>query len=237
MASLLARLALVLPLASAPPDVLRFQDLTGILVERKAGARECFQIRVAFWDALLAKRRVEALTRERDDFSGLISMNERRFGEGVIAERDLIKVRLEAGRTDVEVAEARLGYDEARRALERLLGNRPGSAVEVEGTFDAAPPPLPASLDPKQEDLETAAASYESAREASLTFRLRLLQQAEESAAIERMLYEQGKTLLVTLLDAMRTLTAVRIEYEATLHRAATGRLRLAYLQGEDLKP
>jgi outer membrane protein TolC len=241
-------------LAATPPAdaILTRETVVQKLRNQGATRRESLETLDRFYEAARAGRRLEALADQRQALAALISMNERRFGEGVIAERDLIRVRVEASRVDVQLTEARLAFEQALTPLAGLLNLKvnPG-AVRITQDFDESPAPLnrealgatgkrpPENMDRNSwlRDIEETATGYEAAREQIQTFKLRLLQQVDESYFIEKLLYEQLKTDLLTLLDAQRTRTEVRLAYSEALHAAATSRLRLRYLLGEDGLP
>jgi outer membrane protein TolC len=196
------------------------------------------EARRARLDWLLARKFLAVLEQQRDHLGRVVSLNEARFGEGVIAERDLIKARLERSRAEIELSRAGVALESAERNLLQLQGSK----LEPEADFDL---PLPLDRDrlgalarrSKAAEVDAAAAAYEAAREQIGTFKLRLLQQAEESLSIEIALYEQLKTPLTSLLEAVRSRTGIQLDYYRTLHQAATARLRLAELLGEEALP
>lgn len=200
--------------------VLTEEAVARQLKQKGASRQETVETLASFYDAVLARERHEVLAQQRHALGSLVSMNEKRFGEGVIAERDLIRARIEASRVDLEVSQAHLALEQALARLAGLLGlKEKPSAIQIDHRFDESPAPL-----------NREAAAYEAAREQIQTIKLRLLQQVDESYSIEKLLYEQLKTDLLTLLEAERARTEVRLAYYTALHQVATVRLRLGYL-------
>lgn len=188
-----------------------------------------FEARVAILDARLAMNRHEVWASERRSWQRIITMNEARFGEGVLPERDLIQARLEGGLLDLGVSETKRELEGARRRLATLPeSERPNLEEDPEPKF----PPLPPGA--VGEGMDDAAAEYEAAREQVQTFRLRLLGPCEESVAIEELLYEQLKTPLLSVVEARRTCREIRLRYGDALHRAETSRLELRRLLGRE---
>jgi len=190
-----------------------------------------FEARMAILDARLALARHEAWVSERRSWQRIIAMNEARFGEGVVPERDLIQARVEGGLLDLGVSETRRELEAARRRLAILLdpaSELPNLDQDPEPHF----PPLPSGS--VGEGMDEAAREYEAAREQVQTFRLRLLGPCEESASIEELLYEQLKTTLLSVIEARRTCREIRLRYGDALHRAETSRLRLRQLLGRE---
>ncbi|HLE69979.1 MAG TPA: hypothetical protein VJH87_09880 [Vicinamibacteria bacterium] len=189
-----------------------------------------FEARMAILDVRLAMKRHEVWASERRSWQRIIAMNEARFGEGVIPERDLIQARLEGGLLDLGVAESMRDLQDARRRLTILLpeNDLPNLQEAAEPQF----PPLPP--DSYGKGMDDAAREYETAREQVQTFRLRLLGPCEESVSIEELLYEQLKTTLLSVVEARRTCREIRLRYGDALHRAETSRLRLRQLLGRE---
>jgi len=189
-----------------------------------------FEARMAILDARVAMKRHEVWASERRSWQRIIAMNEARFGEGVIPERDLIQARLEGGLLDLGVAESMRDLEDARRRLTILLpeNDLPNLQEAAEPQF----PPLPP--DAYGKGMDDAAREYEAAREQVQTFRLRLLGPCEESVSIEELLYEQLKTTLLSVVEARRTCREIRLRYGDALHRAETSRLRLRQLLGRE---
>ena len=237
MVSWWSNLALLVAALAASDLVLTEERVAQQLKRRGASRQETVEMLSAFYDAILARERHEVLGQERQALAGLVSMNEKRFGEGVIAERDLMRARIESSRVDLQLSQARLALDEALIRLKMLLDLKEDPrAIQLDHHFDDAPVPLsresPGGV--RLPEVASAAAAYEAAREQIQTVKLRLLQQSEESYSIERLLYEQLKTDLLTVLEALRTRTEVRLAYSAALHQLARSRLRLGYVSGKD---
>ena len=191
-----------------------------------------FEARMAILDARLAMKRHEVWASERRSWQRIIAMNEARFGEGVVPERDLIQARLEGGLLELGVSETKRELEAARRRLATLL-NLPESELPnleevVEPTFPSLPP------DAVGDGMKDLAQEYETAREQIQTLRLRLLGPCEESASIEELLYEQLKTTLLSVVEARRTCREIRLRYGDALHRAESSRLQLRRLLGRE---
>lgn len=191
-----------------------------------------FEARMAMLDARLALKRHEVWASERRSWQRIIAMNEARFGEGVVPERDLIQARLEGGLLDLGVSETRRELEAARRHLATLLNlpesDLPNLEEVTEPTFPSLPP------DAVGNGMKDLAQEYETAREQIQTLRLRLLGPCEESASIEELLYEQLKTTLLSVVEARRTCRGIRLRYGDALHQAETSRLRLRQLLGRE---
>jgi outer membrane protein TolC len=207
------------------------ERLEARILEIEPPPEATLEIRLAFEDLVLATRKLEIRKAERAAWERLIRLDEARFGEGAIAERDLIRARIEGGLLDLEVSDSGTETSKARRRLAALLGARD---VELDvSTAEADFPRLHrAKLPPGRDDVAAAAEDYESARERIRTYRLRLRSSAEESVGIEELLYQQLKTGLVTLLEARRTRLSIELGYVETLHRAAVARWKLLHLLG-----
>jgi outer membrane protein TolC len=191
-----------------------------------------FEARMAMLDARLALKRHEVWASERRSWQRIIAMNEARFGEGVVPERDLIQARLEGGLLELGVSETARELEAARRRLATLL-NLPESELPnleevAEPTFPSLPP------DAVGNGMKDLAQEYETAREQIQTLRLRLLGPCEESVSIEELLYEQLKTTLLSVVEARRTCREIRLRYGDALHRAETSRLQLQKLLGRE---
>ncbi|MGH9336268.1 MAG: hypothetical protein ACRD21_21235, partial [Vicinamibacteria bacterium] len=190
-----------------------------------------FDVRMATLEARRASMRHQVWVSERSGWQRIITMNEARFGEGVVPERDLIQARVEGGLLDLEVSQSQLELEAARRRLAAELGSPESELPDLEDSAEPGFPPLP-PLDLDRPELAQAASEYETARDQISTFRLRLLASCAESVEIEELLYEQLKTSLWTLLDARRTCRGIRLRYIDTLHRAESARIRLRSLLG-----
>jgi len=122
-----------------------------------------FEARVAILDARLAMKRHEVWVSERRAWQRIIAMNEARFGEGVVPERDLIQARLEGGLLDLEVSESERELAAARRRLATLLGLPEGELPNLEEAAEPAFPPLPPDV--VGNGLKDTGKEYEAARE------------------------------------------------------------------------
>jgi hypothetical protein len=205
-----------------------FERIEEHLRSTNADADAVLEMRVAFLDAVFAEKRREVLAAEQVRLQGWISRNEARFAEGAVAERDLIRVRIEASRVEIDVSRASAERDVARMRLAKLLGF---SDVEVVSPADEA---WEAVVVPLTERALAAAQAlalvYEAARERIRTFKLRLLSASEESVEIEDLLYSQMKTDLIALLDAARARRNILLDYYQTLYEASAARFRMERL-------
>ena len=78
------------------------------------------QVKRLYFEAVLARRNIEAATENRQTFEQLLQFNLARFEEGAIPEADLIKVRLERIKFDSAIRQAQLSL---RQAMIRLAEN------------------------------------------------------------------------------------------------------------------
>ena len=91
--------------------------------------RRLFELRRAYYDAVLAGIVLRIEQENRDNFAELVRFNTVRLEEGYIAEGELLKVRLERIKFDAGVANAALAFRQAKVRLLEMLG---------EGDFERA---------------------------------------------------------------------------------------------------
>jgi cobalt-zinc-cadmium efflux system outer membrane protein len=77
----------------------------------------------AFYDALLARHLLDLAVENRSTFEELVTFTGVRVREGAAAEGELVKVRLERGKFDTSVAQARLAVEQAAIKLVDLIGD------------------------------------------------------------------------------------------------------------------
>jgi outer membrane protein, heavy metal efflux system len=100
-------------------------QLTGVLRNR------LFELRRAYYDAVLARTILAIEEENRDNFAELVRFNTVRFEEGDIAEGELIKVRLERIKYDSAAANARLALRQANIRLLEMLGESDYARAEM----------------------------------------------------------------------------------------------------------
>jgi cobalt-zinc-cadmium efflux system outer membrane protein len=93
-------------------------------------------VKRAFYETLLARHAVEPALENRRAFESLVVVTEARFKEGAVAEREVLKVRLELVRFDTAIGQAQLALRLAGIKLLDLLGEPDFSgAGEVTGNL------------------------------------------------------------------------------------------------------
>src|SRR5215204_1010055 len=85
--------------------------------------RQIYELKRAFYEALLRRSLFEITEKNRADFEELLRFNTVRFEEGEISEGELIRVRLERIKFDSAVGSARLTVQQANIRLLELLGD------------------------------------------------------------------------------------------------------------------
>jgi outer membrane protein, heavy metal efflux system len=99
-----------------------------------------FEIKRAYYDAVLARAMLDNAVENRNNFDELIKFNQVRLEEGAIAEGELLKVRLERIKFDSAVAQAELAVRQAGIRLLELLGETDFSqATAVAGELGFVP--------------------------------------------------------------------------------------------------
>lgn len=207
-----------------------------------AAGEKLVKVKRAFYEAVLARLMLDQAIQDRDYFDELIKINQARFGEGVIAENDLIKVRIERWKCEMDVTDAQLKVRQAGIKVLELIGESDftGAAVPVAGDLTSTPITAePAALKERghlSAEVESAYAAYETASEQIGLFKLRLLEQVDESRAIAQVLYQEGEGELTPLLDAQRTRADVRGRYFRTLFALQCSLLKLERAAGKEIK-
>lgn len=85
-------------------------------------------------------------------------------------------------------------------------------------------------------EVESAYRAYETAREQVKAYEMGLLKQADESRDIQLAAYREGVVELITLLDAQRTRSEVRVNYYRALFDYQTSIFQLELATGVDIK-
>lgn len=85
--------------------------------------RQLFELKRTYYESVLARVLLGIEQENRDNFEGLVKFNTARFEEGFIAERDLLKVRLERTKFDFAVANAELAFRKTKIRLLELIGD------------------------------------------------------------------------------------------------------------------
>ena len=95
-------------------------------------------IKTMYFDAVLAKYRVDIAVENRQTFEQLVQFNVTRFQQGAIAESEVIKVRLERIKFDTAIRQSELMLRQAKiRLLERL--GESNFATDIAGQMEFRP--------------------------------------------------------------------------------------------------
>jgi outer membrane protein, heavy metal efflux system len=106
--------------------------------------RRLLDLKRAFYEVLLARHTVEHASDNRLALDGLVTLNETRLRGGVIAEGEVIKARVERGKADTALAQARLELQQAGIKLLDMLGESDfAAAAMVDGELGPAPDVAP----------------------------------------------------------------------------------------------
>ena len=104
------------------------------------------RVRNAFWDAFGAQERAERLGKLRDGFEELLEYHRVQVQEGLMAEADLIRVRLEAEKLSLLQSAARVELQRQLVRLQREMGRSEISDFRLEGEFTLLPAPAPETI-------------------------------------------------------------------------------------------
>ncbi len=130
----------------------RRQDVTRLIKDRVDLEREmtawqiAARVRAAYWDAVSTSRVAALYAQVVENYRETVLYHETRFRDGAIAESDLIRVQLEASRLALSVNTATLDAEQARIRLQREMGRREFTAIELIDPLEeplATPPDLP----------------------------------------------------------------------------------------------
>lgn len=109
---------------------LASQGLRGAELELSVLRRQVQRsVVLAYWAAAGAQRMYELLEESRKNFQQIVEYHEIRVKEGAMAESDLLRVRLEAGRIALGANNAKLDASRARIELFRAMGQTQFPAV------------------------------------------------------------------------------------------------------------
>src|ERR671919_283727 len=104
--------------------------------------RRLLDLKRAFYEVLLARHAVEQAARSRQALDELVTLNETRFRAGAVAEGEAIKARVERGKAETALAQARLELQQAGIRLLDILGESDFTAAgRIEGDLTAPPAP------------------------------------------------------------------------------------------------
>lgn len=137
------------------------------LLQRQIAGR----VALAYWAAAGARREYELVRAYLDNFAQIVSYHESRVKEGAMAEVDLLRVRLEAGRLALTANSARLEADRARIQLLREMGRGAFGEVNLTETLeldgDAPRPADPDAALPRRPEIRLAQVLVEEAQRAA----------------------------------------------------------------------
>jgi outer membrane protein, heavy metal efflux system len=106
--------------------------------------RRVLDVKRAFYEVLMARHAVEHASENRHALDGLVTLNETRLRGGAIAEGEVIKARVERGKADTALAQARLELQQAGIKLLDMLGESDFAAAGiVDGELGPAPGVVP----------------------------------------------------------------------------------------------
>lgn len=97
------------------------------------------RVKLAYWEALGTRRILELWREDEANFVQTIQYHQDRAREGAIAEGDLLKVRLEAGRVSVAASSAALDVERAEITLLREMGQPDFARLPLRLTGDLSP--------------------------------------------------------------------------------------------------
>lgn len=115
----------------------RRQDVARTVKDRTELEREmtawqiAAQVRTAYWDAAATARIAKLYRQVGENYRETVAYHETRFREGAIAEGDLIRVQLEASRLALAANSAVLDAEQARIRLQREIGRRAFTNLEL----------------------------------------------------------------------------------------------------------
>jgi outer membrane protein, heavy metal efflux system len=114
---------------------VRRTELERELLRRQIAAR----VRQAYWSAAGAQRLHALLIENQKTFQQIEEYHEIRVREGAMAEADLLRVKLEAGRLALAAASAQLDAERARILLFREMGQTQFPAVQFSSGLEVGP--------------------------------------------------------------------------------------------------
>lgn len=121
-----------------------------------------YRVKRAYWRALASERTQDLLRENLDGMQSLVDYHIARVSEGAMAEADLLRVRLERERLEMDTTAATLEAERARIDLFREIGMRDYAAVKLSDDLEAEPLPgisrgLEYALEHRQEMLQAKA--------------------------------------------------------------------------------
>lgn len=122
----------------------RLTELDGELLARQIAS----QVKAAYWRVSGAQRVLELLLESRAIFQQSMEYHESQLREGMIAEVDVIRVRLEADRVEIAIEAAERELDVAVIALQQAMGITEFGALRAEDLPDGSPGPASTLPDP-----------------------------------------------------------------------------------------
>lgn len=100
------------------------------------------RVRMAYWEAAAAVRVVKLYQQVRDNYRETVAYHEARFREGMIAESDVMRVQLEESRLALAANSALLDAERAGIRLQREMGRRDFTQLELTDALDAPLTPI-----------------------------------------------------------------------------------------------
>lgn len=131
--------------------------------QREVTRRELiFRVKRAYWHALAAARTQELLSETLDGMQAMVDYHAARVSEGAMAEADLLRVKLERERLEIDATAATLEAERARIELCREMGKGDYAALKLSDDLEPARSPefnrsLDFALEHRQEVLQARA--------------------------------------------------------------------------------
>lgn len=122
-----------------------------------------YRVKRAYWRALAAERAQELLRENLDGMQAMVNYHSLRVSEGAMAEADLLRVKLERERLEIDATAATLDAERARIELFREMGRTDYTPLKLSDDLEAAAPPdfsrsVEFAYDHRQEVLQAQAA-------------------------------------------------------------------------------
>lgn len=132
-------------------------------LQKELAQRElAYRVKRAYWRALASERTQDLLRENLRGMQALVDYHVARVSEGAMAEADLLRVRLERERLEIDATAATLESERARIDLFREMGMADYAPVKLSDELEAAPLPefsrsLEYALEHRQEMLQAKA--------------------------------------------------------------------------------
>lgn len=132
-------------------------------LQKELAQRElAYRVKRAYWRALAAERTQDLLRENLEGMQSLVDYHVARVSEGAMAEADLLRVRLERERLEIDATGATLEAERARIDLFREMGMTDYAPVKLSDDLEAEPLPvfsrsLDHALEHRQEMLQAKA--------------------------------------------------------------------------------